>query len=76
MEITINNKSSNIKDLICFNTCPVIVSVDNSEGVTSSKASITLNVQSLSATDNSKPSRIIINGNAIQGTTDKTKVNG
>ena len=50
MEITINNKSSNIKDLICFNTCPVIVSVDNSEGVTSSKASITLNVQSLSAT--------------------------
>lgn len=74
MEITINNKSSNIKDLICFNTCPVIVSVDNSEGVTSSKASITLNCASMTPTNSGRVSRITINGYSINGTDDKTKV--
>lgn len=76
MNITINNKVNTTKSLVCFNTCPVIVTIDNSEGVTSAKESYRIAVSALAVKDTSKVSRIIINGYSITGTTDKTKVNG
>lgn len=73
--LSLNNKT-NANDMLCWNTCPIIITVDNSEGVTSAKASVIINVGSLSIEDEGKPARIIVNGYAINGTTDNTKISG
>lgn len=74
-KLTLNNKA-NVNDMLCWNTTPIIITVDNSEGVTSVRASVIINVGSLSVQDETKPSRIMVNGYAINGTSDSTKVSG
>ena len=70
--ITLNNKE-NIKNLICFNTCPNIITVEQT-GITSTFETIRVNVDGMIPTSASKQSRIIVNGYAINGTDDIKKV--
>ena len=70
--ITLNNKE-NIKNLICFNTCPNIITVEQT-GITSTYETIRVNVDGMIPTSASKQSRIIVNGYAINGTDDIKKV--
>lgn len=73
-EITLNN-ITNAKDLICFNTCPNIVTIA-STATTNTYASARINVEGLYPTDNTKPSKITINGYTINGTDDINKLQG
>lgn len=72
--LTLNNKSG-ANNLICFNTCPNIISVE-SKATQETKESVTYDVGSLSAVDGSVISRIIVNGYAITSIDDLTKVSG
>ena len=73
-EITLNN-ITNAKDLICFNTCPNIITVA-STATTNTYASARINVEGMYPTDNAKPSKITINGYTINGTEDINKLQG
>lgn len=70
--VTFNNKT-NIDDLICFNTCPNIITIENT-GTTNTFSTARINVDGLVPTDSTKQSKIIINGYTIQGTDDVVKV--
>ena len=73
-EITLNN-ITNAKDLICFNTCPNIITIASTAS-TITYASARINVEGMYPTDNSKPSKIVINGYTINGTDDISKLQG
>lgn len=73
-DLTLNNKSD-ANNLICFSTCPNIVTVSQS-GITSTAESVRIDVGSMIPTDADKVSRILVNGYAIQGTDDISKVSG
>lgn len=73
--LTLNNQSD-AKNLICFNSCPNIIRVEQTAG-TVTYAYATFNItNNLIPTDTNKISRIIVNGNAVIGTEDVSKVNG
>lgn len=73
-KITLNNKE-NAKDLICFNTTPHIITVEN-EGGTEVKAKNKISVASLRVTDDTKQGEITVNGYTITSTSDMAKVGG
>ena len=70
-EVTLNNITTPT-NLICFNACPNILTITNSN-VTKAYASIRINVKSLYPTDSSKPSKIVVNGYTINSTDDVQK---
>lgn len=72
--LSLNNKE-NAKDLICFSNCPNIITIEQT-GVTPVNESVTLDVSTMLAIDESKPSKMIVNGNAITSTNDISKLNG
>lgn len=73
-KITLNN-ITNAKDLICFNTCPNIITIASTAS-TITYASARINVEGMYPTDNSKPSKIVINGYTINGTDDINRLQG
>lgn len=73
-KITLNNQED-AKDLICFNTAPHIITVEN-EGTTEVKAKKKISVASLKVSDASKQGEITVNGYTITSTADISKVGG
>jgi hypothetical protein len=72
--LTLNNKE-NASKLICFSTCPNIITVEQ-QGLSYSNSYVTLDVTRMTPIHTEEVSRIIVNGHSIVGTDDITKVNG
>lgn len=74
MKITLNNKE-NIENLICFNTTPQIITVENT-GATEAKAFLQVDTTSLAVADSTKLGEISINGYVITATNNINDVKG
>lgn len=74
MKITLNNLE-NIKNLVCFNTTPNIITVENT-GATETYTKLTIDTSSLKVNDASKRAEIKVNNYIIVATDDVTECTG
>lgn len=71
-KITLNNLE-NVEDLICFNTTPNIITIENT-GVTETKAQVYLDTTSLYVVYNDQKGEIKVNGYSITATGKESEV--